>query len=269
MSILPWKSSSIPARVLRTMTLPALLATVLAIPDWCMAQETSRPHLPPDSCKAARIEEVDTRPDLAHDSCCSRPPQLQCADGRCIAAPARQEGIWVLNFSFKPLRIKTVEIPGKGRRNIHYLYYKVVNRTGSPRMFVPQFIMVNEDGKKFEDQVIPQAVPPIQAREDRTIPVLGAVNIMGVIPASTKPNVDDAVYGVAVWDQLGPQGRPFQYLCARTIGRLQGSARTQRRQANRQVQDLTHRLHPSGRRPECEREENIEFNDPPYEWVYW
>ena len=34
-------------------------------------------------------------------------------------------------------------------------------------MFVPQFTMVNEEGKKFEDQVIPEAIPLIQAREDR------------------------------------------------------------------------------------------------------
>ncbi len=73
--------------------------------------------------------------------------------------PRDKDGIWVLDFAFKPLRIKTVDIPGEGRRQIHYLYYKVVNRTGKPRMFVPQFIMVNEAGERFEDNVIPQAIP--------------------------------------------------------------------------------------------------------------
>src|SRR5262249_10783119 len=115
--------------------------------------------------------------------------------------PRDKEGIWVLDFAFKPLRIKTVDIPGKGRRQVHYLYYRVVNRTGKPRVFVPQFIMVNENGKRIEDAVLPEAIPLVQAREDATIPVLGAVNIMGVVPPSTKPNVDDAVYGVAVWDK--------------------------------------------------------------------
>ena len=62
--------------------------------------------------------------------------------------PRDKEGIWVLDFAFKPLRIKTVDIPGVGRRQVHYLYYKVVNRTGKPRMFVPQFIMVNEAGRE-------------------------------------------------------------------------------------------------------------------------
>ena len=123
--------------------------------------------------------------------------------------PRDKEGIWVLDFAFKPLRIKTVDIPGKGRRQIHYLYYKVVNRTGKPRMFVPQFIMVNEAGERFEDNVIPQAIPLIQTREDGTIPILGAVNIMGMIPPSTKPDVDDAVFGVATWDKWDPKADRF------------------------------------------------------------
>ena len=74
----------------------------------------------------------------------------------------------MLDFRFKPLRIRTVEIPGKGRRQIYYLYYMVVNRTGKPRTFVPQFIMVNEKGERFEDQVISQAIPLIRrARTQR------------------------------------------------------------------------------------------------------
>ena len=51
--------------------------------------------------------------------------------------PRDKPGIWVLDFAFKPLRIQTVDIPGKGRRQVHYLYYKVVNRTGKPRTFIP------------------------------------------------------------------------------------------------------------------------------------
>src|SRR5208337_2564997 len=79
---------------------------------------------------------------------------------------------WVLDFAFKPLRIRPVEIPGKGRRSVHYLYYKVVNRTGKPRMFVPQFTMVN-------------------------------------IPPSTKEGVDDAVFGAAAWDNWDPKSDRF------------------------------------------------------------
>src|SRR6516164_3018980 len=49
--------------------------------------------------------------------------------------PRDKEGIWVLDFAFKPLRIRDVELRDKGRRPVYYLYYRVVNRTGKPRMF--------------------------------------------------------------------------------------------------------------------------------------
>lgn len=182
--------------------------------------------------------------------------------------PRDKEGIWVLDLSFKPLRIKDVEIPGKGRRPVHYLYYKVVNRTGKPRMFVPQFIMVNEEGKKFEDRVIPEAIPLIQAREDPTIPVQGAVNIMGIIPPSTKEGVDDAVFGVAVWDNWDAKSDRFSiYVRGLSDG-------------YKQIDD------PKGGKPTTKyktlridfirrgderniSEKEIELSDPPYEWVYW
>ncbi len=182
--------------------------------------------------------------------------------------PRDKEGIWVLDFSFKPLRIRTVEIPGKGRRPVHYLYYKVVNRTGKPRMFVPQFIMVNEEGKKFEDQVIPEAIPLIQAREDPTIPVLGAVNIMGIIPPSTKEGVDDAVFGAAVWDNWDPKSDRFSIYVRglsdgyKEIPDPEGGKPT--------VKYKTLRIDFIRRGDERNiSEKEIELSDPPYEWVYW
>src|SRR5262249_61455476 len=123
--------------------------------------------------------------------------------------PRDKKGIWVFDFRFKPLRIRTVEIPGEGRRQVHYLYYTVVNRTGEPRKFVPQFIMVNEKGERIEDGVIPEAIPVIQKREEPSIPLVGAVDIIGTIPPSTKPTVDDAVYGVACCDRWHPNSDRF------------------------------------------------------------
>ena len=102
--------------------------------------------------------------------------------------PRDKEGIWVLDFAFKPVRLRTVDLAGtgsstsKGRKTIHYLYYRVVNHTGKPRMFVPQFSLVTDTRQRIEDAVIPQAIPIIQAREDASVPLLGAVDIMGMIP---------------------------------------------------------------------------------------
>jgi hypothetical protein len=182
--------------------------------------------------------------------------------------PRDKEGIWVLDFAFKPLRIRDVEIPGKGRRAVHYLYYKVVNRTGKPRMFVPQFTMVNEEGKRFEDQVIPEVIPLIQAREDPTIPVLGAVNIMGIIPPSTKEGVDDAVFGAAVWDHWDPKSDRFSIYVR---GLSNGYKEVPNPAGGKPiVKYKTLRIDFIRRGDERNiSEKEIELSDPAYEWVYW
>ncbi len=121
-----------------------------------------------------------------------------------------EQGLWMLDFAYKPLRVKTVDIPGKGKRQICYLYYRVVNRSGTPRMFAPRFIMLNDKDEKFEANVVPQAIPAIQAREDPAIPILEGVDINGILPASTKPDVDDAVYGVATWEKWDHKADHFR-----------------------------------------------------------
>ena len=214
------------------------------------------------------IEEVKLVPPLGTVKVRRDRPSFNYQMVSTALLPRDKEGIWVLDFAFRPLRIWTVELPGKGRRPIHYLYYKVVNRTGQPRMFVPQFVMVTEEGKRFEDQVIPEAIPIIQAREDRTIPVLGAVSIMGVIPPSTKEGVDDAVYGVAVWDNWDNKADRFSiYVRGLSDGYKETSGQTATKPTVRYKTlkiDFTRR---GDERNITEKE--IELNDPPYEWLYW
>jgi hypothetical protein len=120
--------------------------------------------------------------------------------------PRDKQGIWVLDFAYKPLRIITVDTPGKGRRDVHYLYYQVINKTDKPRMFVPQFTIVTDTVKRYEDTVLPQVVKQIMMRENPEIQDLhGAVDIMGMVPPSIKEGVDDAVFGVAVWEGVDPK----------------------------------------------------------------
>ena len=182
--------------------------------------------------------------------------------------PKDKEGIWVLDFAYKPIRIITVEIPGKGRRNVHYLYYKIVNRTGAPRTFVPQFIMVNSQGKRHEDVVIPQAVPLIQAREDPTIAVRGAVNIMGVVPPSTKQGVDDAVFGVATWDNWDNKADRFSIYVR---GLSDGYKEISNPNGGKPIVKYKTLKLDFIRRGDDRNisEKEIEAGDPPYDWVYW
>ena len=135
-------------------------------------------------------------------------------------------------------------------------------------MFVPQFIMVNEEGKKFEDRVIPEAIPLIRAREDPTIPLLGAVNIMGIIPPSTKEGVDDAVYGVAVWDNWDAKSDRFSlYVRGLSDGYKQTDDAAGGKQTAKYKTLKIDFLRRGDERNISEKE--IELGDPPYEWVYW
>ena len=263
--------------------LPMVLAIVVAQPSHCLGQAEgkapSNPAPKPDKANQqgalnlpspAPIPEeqlvpvlrtVPVRRDLPR-----RSYNYQLINTALL--PRDKEGIWVLDFAFKSLRIREVEIPGKGRRPVYYLYYRVINRTGKPRMFVPQFTMVNEEGKRFEDQVIPEVVPLIQAREDPTVPVLGAVSIMGIIPPSTKQGVDDAVFGAAVWEKWDPTSDRFSIYVR---GLSDGYKELPNPAGGKPiVKYKTLRIDFIRRGDEKNiSEKEIEIADPPYEWVYW
>ena len=60
--------------------------------------------------------------------------------------------------------------------------------------------MVNDKDEKFEDNVVRQAIPAIQAREDPTIPAPWGRADHGDSSPSSRSDVDNAVYGVATWE---------------------------------------------------------------------
>jgi hypothetical protein len=274
-----------PASALTRFAVPAVLASMLLAPRWCSGQEEKPqaeqpPQKPAAAAEAAPaagpdgglaqpppIPQVDLVPVLhtvpvAHDR-----PHYNVQMVNAALVPRDRPGIWVLDFAFKPLRLITVEVNGR-RKQIYYLYYRVVNRTGKPRMFVPQFIMVNEQGQKFEDGVVPPAIPLIQAREDKTIPLLGAVNIMGVIPPSTKRDIDDAVFGVAVWDRWDPKADRFSiYVRGLSDGYKEIPNQSGGKPA---VKYKSLRIDFLRRGDEFNlNEREIQLGDPAYDWVYW
>jgi hypothetical protein len=250
-----------PAQPFKPWVLTAAIAFIAGAPSWCRAQDNKLPS-PEPLAEAKLVPDLHTIP-VPHDR-----PTFNVQMVNAALLPRDKEGIWVLDFAFKPLRIRTVDIPGVGRRQVHYLYYKVVNRTGKPRMFVPQFIMVNESGEKFEDNVVPEAIPLIQVREDGSIPILGAVNVMGMIPPSTKANVDDAVFGVATWERWDTKSDRFSiYVRGLSDGYKEIPS-------------------PSGGKPTIKyktlridfvrrgddrniHEKEIQLADPAFEWIYW
>jgi hypothetical protein len=180
--------------------------------------------------------------------------------------PRDKQGIWVLDFAFKPVRIITTDVDGK-RRQVHYLYYEVINRTGKPRMFVPQFSLVTDTGKRVEDTVLPRVVEQIQNREDPSIPVVGAVNVMGIVPPSTKEGIDDAVFGVAVWEGIDPHADKFSVYVR---GLSDGYQQEQGPDGKPVVKYKTLRVDFIRRGDQFDlKEREIQLLDPPYEWIYW
>ncbi len=276
MSILPFCAHFRAINAFNRLMVPALLATLIAVP--CFGQQAQQkanvvqPKVAPPPApliSPPKIEEVSLVPELKTIPVPHGNNLFNVQLVNAALVPRDKEGIWVLDFAFKPLRIRTVEIPGKGRKQVHYLYYKVTNRTGKPRMFVPDFIMVNEAGQQFHDSVIPQAVPIIQAREDATIPLLGAVNIMGIIPPSTKPDVDDAVFGVATWDKWDPKSDRFS-IYVRGLSDGYKVVPPPPSGGKPTVKYKTLRIDFIRRGDEHNlSEKEIYLNDPPYEWVYW
>jgi hypothetical protein len=190
--------------------------------------------------------------------------------------PKDRQSIWVLDFAFKPMRMRTVELPGKGRKHVHYLWYRVVNRTGKPRMFAPQFTLVTDTGKRYEDMVIPQAVEVIKNREDPTRPLLGAVTVMGILPPTGgKEGVDDAIDGVAVWEGIDPEADSFKvYVRGLSDGYQEVTVPGTDANGAEATKPITRYktlridfIRPGDSRRLNERE--IHLADPPYEWIYW
>jgi len=244
------------------------LALLAAGPAVAFAQDEPKNDNSKDLPKPDSIPKVTLLPTLPTVPVRRGAPgfNVQMVDASLL--PRDKQGIWVLNFAFKPMRMRTVEIPGKGRKQIHYLYYRVVNRTGQPREFVPQFTVITDTNKRFEESVIPKAVPLIQNREDPTIKVLGAVDVAGVLPPSTKQTVDDAVFGVALWEGIDPNAdRMSIYVRGLSDGYQDVSSADGGKPVTKYKTLRIDLIRRGDARNLNEKE--ITLAEPAYEWVYW
>jgi hypothetical protein len=124
-----------------------------------------------------------------------------------------KDGIWVLDFQFKDPRLITVDIPGRGRRLCWYLWYRVSNKTGLPRTFIPDFELVTYDPPgTYHDQVLPKVQEAIRQVEDPTkqLDIKNSVTIASEpIPASKPDGFPKAVTGVAIWDDVKPEANQY------------------------------------------------------------
>src|SRR5262245_59003629 len=128
-----------------------------------------------------------------------------------IPAPPRvnvqdKQDIWVLDFQFKTPRVITVDIPGRGRRTVWYMWYQIINKTGQPHVFIPEFELVTLDRSTIHrDEVLPTVQAEIAKLEDPTgyFKVKNSVTIAAEPIQPTKPDANPIVVtGVAIFPDI-------------------------------------------------------------------
>jgi hypothetical protein len=138
-------------------------------------------------------------------------PQANVQDPDQINTPTSK--LWVLDFRFKDPRIIKVAVPGRGQRVCFYLWYQVINNTGEPRTFIPDFELVTQDTNKvYHDQVLPRVQDEVRKLEDPTdyYKIKNSVTIAAQpIPPSLPNAAPRPVTGVAIWDDVDPDSNHF------------------------------------------------------------
>jgi hypothetical protein len=128
-----------------------------------------------------------------------------------IPAPPRvnvqdKEDVWVLDFQFKVPRVISVDIPGRGKKTVWYLWYQVINKTGQPRTFIPDFELVTLDRNTVHhDEVMPAVQAEISKIEDPTgfYNAKNSVTIAAQPIPPTKPDSNPVtVTGVAIFPDI-------------------------------------------------------------------
>lgn len=122
--------------------------------------------------------------------------------------------VWTLDFRFKDPRIIKVHVPGRGTRLCWYMWYQVINRTGEPRLLIPDFELVTQDFfGSWHDEVLPSVQEEIKKLEDPN----GYHDIKNSVTIALKPipvtketdSVPTRITGVAIWD--GSPADPAQF----------------------------------------------------------
>jgi hypothetical protein len=120
-------------------------------------------------------------------------------------------GIHTMYFNFKDPRTITVDVPGRGKKVVWYMWYQVYNKPPEgaplePYTFQPDFELVplSGEGKKmvFHDEVMPVVQEAIRQQEgDRA--VFNSVTIAEKPIQATGPDsAPRTVTGIAIWPDV-------------------------------------------------------------------
>lgn len=127
---------------------------------------------------------------------------------------------YTLNFAYITPRITKIKTPDKGERTVWYMPFYVMNKTGAPRQFVPEFELVckDPDGPVFNslDEAQPSVVEALAKMEDpdnvrkyKTTVAIGKDKIPVALPNTYAES--QAVYGIAVWLDVPEKVNPNNF----------------------------------------------------------
>ena len=121
--------------------------------------------------------------------------------------PKTKVVVWGMDVIFKDPRIITVKLPTRGERQVWYLWYQVINRSGKPQQIAPYFELVTLDNPGiYPDEILITAQEAIRKVEDKS-KYTNLLNTVEISKEAIPPSKEDAfprkVTGVAMWD-AGP-----------------------------------------------------------------
>lgn len=190
-----------------------------------------------------------------------------------IPAPPRvnvqdKQDIWVLDFQFKAPRVITVDIPGRGRKTVWYLWYQVINRTGQPHVFIPEFELVTLDrNSAHRDEVLPAVQAEIAKLEDPTgyFKVKNSVTIAAEPIPPSKPDANPIVVtGVAIFPDIVEKAGDTTRFSIFVNGLSNGWSTDKDGTLRRKTLQLNFRRYADGR---IQDNRAFQFVQPP-EWIY-
>jgi hypothetical protein len=145
------------------------------------------------------------------------------------AEKERVNDLWVLDFKFRQPRFILTNIPGEGKKLVWYMVYRITNRTGAPREFVPRFELVTNPGsppagtvvdakanpsglysRVFKDELLQKAELQVQEREGRERTFYNSVTIGKPLEPTPKEGAPIERYGVVFWKDI-PMGETKRF----------------------------------------------------------
>ena len=121
--------------------------------------------------------------------------------------------VWTMHVYMKDPRMVVLDVPGRGRKVVWYVWYKVVNNTDKEHTIIPLWELKprrESTGPTLRDEVLPSVQEAIRKIEDPSnrYDVKNSVTISRTpIPPSKPDAAPKAVYGVAIWADVGEKAR--------------------------------------------------------------